>query len=1006
MNRNVYEDLEYNEEEILLRTEEEIIKENNNLIREHLEEVLSKTKVLNLKNLRVRELEFLKTINAVGKLHKTLPSKYQYTDINEWRKNIFVGDVNDYGWLRCLASLGKIWENNSAENIEKEKKVIKEVFNSLNLTTNQLADLNTSLDEVIKNNISLRDFEKIFNNKVHGRKLINKITKISSEKEYELVPVYFLSGTFKGPQLTWSISEKEMVPIMHVLLRFQFIIRTTVNPLDIYTDHKNLLFILNPPKNIKKSTLSRLHRWALLIQQTPINVYHCAGTENRMADLLTRWGYSGDLTENEYDLRYRTNEKGEIIFGDLTLRTNAVKTRSRNKYINPLELENIPEEELGDLNTQTLSYLEEKQWKNWRDERLNFLHPKRNRIEHNIDTEELKYFQSLEEKPKNSSLKENLLWVDKKLWIPNELIDKFLIMIHLANKHGSVVNDIITVQSFYFKITLKRIKEAVVRLHNICLHCDKFPAILRRPLGEIPHASKPNIVLHVDYIYIHHGYLLVIVDDFSRKTWLTYSRIPDSNGFVQDILGWAANNGLSGHTILVSDKGSHFTSKVASQLKEHLGYSHRFTIVYSPWSNGGVERRNREILRIFRSLCSEYQLNLSAWPKLTLLVLHYINNRKLSQKLNLSPNQIYFGRDKYGEIIVEAQLQQGAIKFENSLPVWDGKYFLVLDETENLLKYLEDLRTELTENDENLWNLMSNERNRQREIVNSKIHADDIQYGPGDLILYSISSTMQEKDKLQLKWNGPAYIQEVVGNNLYKILTPLGEVKEVHSRRIRIYLGQKLPFTETIKSIYAYNQGKYDVDKLLDVQELPEGIRILVQWRGFESQHSTWENYDNILKKLPEEVEQFLDNNKNDALCNKLLQELTLNNMNNRNISQVIRLTEYPDQLRMNMDYNEPYLSRSKGWSDVEDKILSQCVQAYGLGNWQPILDKLYLAGKTRSQLVDRVKHLIGDQQLSPYRGLHISLNVIKEYTSKLIGNRENGRLTNDKEHLRRMKNE
>jgi hypothetical protein len=61
-----------------------------------------------------------------------------------------------------------------------------------------------------------------------------------------------------------------------------------------------------------------------------------------------------------------------------------------------------------------------------------------------------------------------------------------------------------------------------------CLHCvatipeDKTP----RPLGTQLHATKPNEILHFDFLYIglsrdrKHQYLLLLKDDLSEYVWL------------------------------------------------------------------------------------------------------------------------------------------------------------------------------------------------------------------------------------------------------------------------------------------------------------------------------------------------------------------------------------------------------------------------------------------------------------------------------------------------------
>jgi hypothetical protein len=96
-----------------------------------------------------------------------------------------------------------------------------------------------------------------------------------------------------------------------------------------------------------------------------------------------------------------------------------------------------------------------------------------------------------------------------------------------------------------YEVTLGAIKEYVawttmakdvkVFVQN-CLHCvatiprDKVP----RPLGTQLHATKPNEILHFDYLYIglsrdgKYQYLLLLKDDLSGYLWLVPCRTVDA----------------------------------------------------------------------------------------------------------------------------------------------------------------------------------------------------------------------------------------------------------------------------------------------------------------------------------------------------------------------------------------------------------------------------------------------------------------------------------------------
>ncbi|MDR3425806.1 DDE-type integrase/transposase/recombinase, partial [Silvimonas sp.] len=146
-----------------------------------------------------------------------------------------------------------------------------------------------------------------------------------------------------------------------------------------------------------------------------------------------------------------------------------------------------------------------------------------------------------------------------------------------------------------------------------CLHClrarggRKVP----RPWGDTLHANGAHQVLHFDFMFVRaadastdheYQYTLVIMDGFSRFVELVPSARADASTAVNALIGWFSRYGRV-HTF-VSDQGSHFNNRVMKMLRDALGISHHFTAVYAPWSNGRVERVNREIRELLTMLRS------------------------------------------------------------------------------------------------------------------------------------------------------------------------------------------------------------------------------------------------------------------------------------------------------------------------------------------------------------------------------------------------------------------
>jgi hypothetical protein len=59
---------------------------------------------------------------------------------------------------------------------------------------------------------------------------------------------------------------------------------------ELFTDHRNLTYILNPDRDLNKINSDRLHRWASQLMSFRYVIHHITGELNHWPDLLSRWG--------------------------------------------------------------------------------------------------------------------------------------------------------------------------------------------------------------------------------------------------------------------------------------------------------------------------------------------------------------------------------------------------------------------------------------------------------------------------------------------------------------------------------------------------------------------------------------------------------------------------------------------------------------------------------------------------------------------------------------------
>ncbi|XP_073033706.1 uncharacterized protein [Primulina eburnea] len=93
--------------------------------------------------------------------------------------------------------------------------------------------------------------------------------------------IYYASMTLLGAQLNYSTTEKELLAVVFSLDKFwPYLVGSKVI---VHTDHPALKYLLN-----KKEAKPRLIRWILLLEEFDIEIVDCKGTENQVADLLSR----------------------------------------------------------------------------------------------------------------------------------------------------------------------------------------------------------------------------------------------------------------------------------------------------------------------------------------------------------------------------------------------------------------------------------------------------------------------------------------------------------------------------------------------------------------------------------------------------------------------------------------------------------------------------------------------------------------------------------------------
>ena len=202
--------------------------------------------------------------------------------------------------------------------------------------------------------------------------------------------------------------------------------------------------------------------------------------------------------------------------------------------------------------------------------------------------------------------------------------------------------------------------EHIIGLTNVTFEKDRVCSACQagkqvgnpHPIKNIMTTTRPLELLHMDLFgpvaYISIGgnkYGFVIVDDFSRFTWVYFLH---DKSEAQDVFKRFAKQAQNLYDLTIkrvrSDNGGEFKNTQVEEFLDEEGIKHEFSAPYDPPQNSIVERKNRTLIEAARAMLDEYKTSDVFWAEAVSTACHAINRLYLHKILKKTSYELLSGK--------------------------------------------------------------------------------------------------------------------------------------------------------------------------------------------------------------------------------------------------------------------------------------------------------------------------------------------------------------------------
>jgi transposase InsO family protein len=188
--------------------------------------------------------------------------------------------------------------------------------------------------------------------------------------------------------------------------------------------------------------------------------------------------------------------------------------------------------------------------------------------------------------------------------------------------------------------------------NTLCKHCQQGKKTKTRFKSKEYSTTRPLEILHTDLVrptttYGLKGerYFILLVDDYTRMTTICFLKNKSEDFEKFKIYKEMVENEMDSRIkCLRSDNGGDFTSNEFMDYYNSHGIKRHFFVATTPQRNGAVERKNRTIQEMARSMLMDSKLTDIFWTQAVQTTFH-IQNKVLIKKKTLIKLPTSYGKE-------------------------------------------------------------------------------------------------------------------------------------------------------------------------------------------------------------------------------------------------------------------------------------------------------------------------------------------------------------------------